>query len=238
MTVILISCLIFLLAGLVQGLTGFGGGLVAIPLLCLIMEVKDAVPLSILSGLAITTAMAWNLRQSMDRRKILPMLVGSLPGVFAGTLLLKVADPVVINRLLGLLLISISGINLTFKPRPINPSTFWGYIAGFFSGAITASVGAGGPPVIIYTTLTDWKKDEIKATLTGFFVLNGYITAAVHAGTGVITGATLRIFAATLAFVLLGTYLGSAISGRINRRTYLRIVYLLLMSLGVMMLVR
>ena len=238
MTVILISCLIFLLAGLVQGLTGFGGGLVAIPLLCLIMEVKDAVPLSILSGLAITTAMAWNLRQSMDRRKILPMLVGSLPGVFAGTLLLKVADPVVINRLLGLLLISISGINLTFKPRPINPSTFWGYIAGFFSGAITASVGAGGPPVIIYTTLTDWKKDEIKATLTGFFVLNGYITAAVHAGTGVITGATLRIFAATLAFVLLGTYLGSAISGRINRRTYLRIVYLLLMALGVMMLVR
>ena len=235
---VLISCLIFLLAGLIQGLTGFGGGLVAIPLLCLIMDVKEAVPLSILSGLAITTVMAWNLWQHMDRRKILPMLIGSLPGIVAGTLLLKVADPVVINRMLGLLLISISGINLTFKPRPINPSTVWGYIAGFFSGAITASVGAGGPPVIIYTTLTDWKKDEIKATLTGFFVLNGYITAAVHAGTGVINGTTLRIFVATLAFVLLGTYLGSAISGRINRRTYLRIVYLLLMVLGVIMLAR
>ena len=238
MTVFLITCLIFLLAGLIQGLTGFGGGLVAIPLLCLIMDVKEAVPLSILSGLAITTVMAWNLRQHMDRRKILPMLIGSLPGIVAGTLLLKVADPVVINRMLGLLLISISAINLTFKPRPINPSTVWGYIAGFFSGAITASVGAGGPPVIIYTTLTDWKKDVIKATLTGFFVLNGYITAAVHAGTGVITGNTLRMFVVTVAFVLAGTYLGTTISERINRRTYLRIVYLLLMVLGVMMLVR
>lgn len=238
MTALLLSCLIFLLAGLIQGLTGFGAGLVAIPLLCLIMDIKEAVPLSILSGLAITTAMAWNLRQHMDRHKILPMLIGSLPGIVAGTLLLKVADPVVINRMLGLLLISISAINLTFKPRPINPSIVWGYIAGFFSGAITASVGAGGPPVIIYTTLTDWKKDVIKATLTGFFVLNGYITAAVHAGTGVITGNTLRMFIVTVAFVLLGTYVGTTISDRINRRTYLRIVYLLLMVLGVMMLAR
>jgi len=238
MTVLALSCLIFLLAGLIQGLTGFGGGLAAIPLLCLIMEVKDAVPLSILSGLAITTAMAWNLRRYMDGRKILPMLAGSLPGVFAGTLLLKAADPAVITRMLGLLLIGISVVNLTFKPRPVNPSTVWGYVAGFFSGAITASVGAGGPPVIIYTTLTNWKKDEIKATLTGFFVLNGYITATVHACTGVITGATVRVFAVTLAFVLLGTYLGSTISSRINRRTYLWIVYLLLMALGVMMLAR
>jgi hypothetical protein len=238
MTIIILSCLIFLLAGLIQGLTGFGGGLVAIPLLCLIMEVKLAVPLSILSGLAITTAMAYELRQSLDWRRILPLLVGSLPGVFAGTVLLKHADPVVINRLLGLLLIGISAINLTIKPRPINPPVIWGYISGFFSGAITASVGAGGPPVIIYTTLTDWKKDEIKATLTGFFVLNGYITAAVHASSGMITRATLTTFAATLPFVLLGTYAGSKISGRINRRTYLRIVYLLLMGLGILMLTR
>jgi len=238
MTVFFLSGLIFLLAGLIQGLTGFGGGLVAIPLLCLIMDIKLAVPLSILSGLAITTAMAYELRHALDRRKILPLLVGSLPGVFAGTLLLKQADPVVINRLLGLLLLGISAVNLTIRPRPLNPPVIWGYVAGFFSGAITASVGAGGPPVIIYTTLTDWKKDEIKATLTGFFVLNGYITAAVHGASGVITRATLTTFAATVVFVLLGTYAGSRISGRINRRTYLRIVYLLLMGLGVMMLAR
>jgi len=238
MTVFLLSGLIFLLAGLIQGLTGFGGGLMAIPLLCLIMDVKLAVPLSILSNLAITTVMAVELRHSLDRRKILPLLVGSLPGVFAGTLLLKEADPLVINRLLGLLLIGISGLNLMLKPRPINPPVTWAYVAGFFSGAITASVGAGGPPVIIYTTLTDWKKDEIKATLTGFFVLNGSFTAAVHAGNGMITGTTLIHFVATLFFVLLGTHAGSRISGRINRRTYLRLVYVLLMGLGVMMLTR
>lgn len=238
MMLFLFSSLIFLLAGFIQGLTGFGGGLVAIPLLCMIMDVKEAVPLSILSGVVITTAMAYELRRLLEWRKILPMLVGSLPGIVAGTVLLKAADPLLINRVLGLILIGISVFNLTFKPRPINPPIVWGYIAGFFSGAITASVGAGGPPVIVYTTLNDWKKDEIKATLTGFFVLNGYMTAAVHAINGVITPNILQYFAVTLLFVLLGTYAGSRIGGRINRRTYLRLVYLLLIGLGVLMLTK
>ncbi|MBV5316283.1 MAG: sulfite exporter TauE/SafE family protein [Desulfobulbaceae bacterium] len=238
MTIFLLSSLIFLLAGLVQGLTGFGGGLVAIPLLCMIMDIKIAVPLSILSGLVITTTMAYELRRLLEWRKILPLLIGSIPGVLVGTVLLKQADPVVINRILGLLLVCISVFNLTIKPKPVNPPVIWGYIAGFFSGAITASVGAGGPPVIIYTTLHDWKKDEIKSTLTGFFVLNGYITAVVHAFSGMITPGVLGYFASTLFFVLLGTFAGSRISGRINRRTYLRIVYLLLMGLGIMMLAR
>lgn len=84
--------------------------------------------------------------------------------------------------------------------------------------------------------MNDWKKDEIKATLTGFFALTGYLTAAVHAYSGVITQSTMIYFLLTLPFVLLGTFAGSRISGRINRRTYLRTVYLLLMGLGILML--
>ncbi|MDX9835116.1 MAG: sulfite exporter TauE/SafE family protein [Desulfobulbus sp.] len=236
MITVLLCSLIFLLSGLIQGLTGFGGGLVAMPLLCLIMDVKQAVPLCIVSGLVITTVMAYELRQLFDWRKILPLLIGSLPGILAGTVLLKEADPVLITRFLGGLLITISGLNLIFKPKPLNPSVAWGYVAGFFSGSINAVVGAGGPPAIIYTTLNDWKKDEIKATLTGFFALTGYLTAAVHAYSGVITQSTMIYFLLTLPFVLLGTFAGSRISGRINRRTYLRTVYLLLMGLGILML--
>lgn len=238
MTVILLSCALFLLSGAVQGVTGFGGALVAIPLLSLVMDVKQAVPLSILNGLVTTTTMAYTLRHQLDWRKILPMLIGSLPGTILGTLLLKQADPALISRLLGLVLVAVSVFNLRFAPRPINPPRIWGHVAGFFSGVITATVGAGGPPVIIYATLHDWKKDEIRATLTGFFVLNGYVTAAFHASSGIITGHTLHLFALTGGCVLLGTMAGSRISNRMPRRTYLRIVYLLLIGLGVMLVCR
>jgi len=238
MTLTLLCCGVFFLAGGVQGLTGFGGALVAIPLLSLFMDVKQAVPLAILNGLVVTTTLAFTLRRMLNWRRILPLLVGSVPGTLVGTIFLKQANPLVLSRLLGIILIAISLLNLFFAPRPLNPPRFWGYVAGFFSGAINATVGAGGPPAIIYTTLHSWHKDEIRATLTGFFVLNGYITASVHAGNGIITGETLRLFALTCSFVLAGTLAGSRISGRIPRATYLRAVYFVLAVLGLMLLYR
>jgi uncharacterized membrane protein YfcA len=238
MILVLLSCVIFFLAGSIQGLTGFGGALVAIPLLSLIMDVRQAVPLAILNGLVVTTTLAYSLRRLLDHRKILPLLLGSVPGIFLGTGLLKLADPVVLGRLLGLILVAISVLNLCFAPRPINPPQIWGYVAGFFSGAINATVGAGGPPAIIYTTLHDWKKDEIRATLTGFFVLNGYVTAAVHASSGLVTVQTLKLFLLTCGCVLLGTMAGSRVSNRIPQRIYLRLVYLLLMVLGMILMIR
>ncbi|ADW16892.1 protein of unknown function DUF81 [Desulfobulbus propionicus DSM 2032] len=236
-TTYLLASLIFLFAGTVQGLTGFGAGLLAIPLLCLIMDVKLAVSVCIISTLLISTTLAWELRRFLDRRKILPLLLGSLPGIYTGTLLLKTIDPNLIKTLLGLLLIGVSCFNLVFTPKAINPARAWGYIAGFFSGAINATVAAGGPPAIIYTTLHDWKKEEIKATLTGFFMINGYLTAGVHAFSGLIGAQTLGYFAVTLPFVLAGTMIGSRIGGRINRRRYLQLVYGLLMGLGILMIV-
>nr|WP_321465434.1 sulfite exporter TauE/SafE family protein [uncultured Desulfobulbus sp.] len=238
MTVALLSCTIFFLSGAVQGLTGFGGALVAIPLLSLCMDVKEAVPLAILNGLVVTTTLAYTLWGALEWKRILPLLAGSVPGILVGTYFLKQADPAVISRLLGGVLIGISLLNLFVAPKPINPPRIWGFVAGFFSGAINATVGAGGPPAIIYTTLHSWKKEEIRATLTGFFVLNGYVTASVHAGHGIITAHTLRLFAFTCSFVLLGTLLGSRISDKIPRSVYLRIVYLVLASLGFMLIIR
>lgn len=238
MSMVALACAIFFLAGGIQGVTGFGGALVAIPLLSLVMDVKQAVPLSILNGLVTTTTMAYTLRHQLDWRKILPMLTGSLPGTLLGTLLLKWADTAQISRTLGVVLVAASVFNLRFAPRPINPARRWGIVAGFFSGVITATVGAGGPPVIIYATLHDWSRDEIRSTLTGFFVVNGYVTAAFHAANGIITGQTLHLFALTGGCVLLGTMAGSRISTRMPRRTYLRVVYLLLIGLGLMLLWR
>lgn len=228
--------LIFLGAGFVQGLTGFGSALVAIPLLSLIMDIKAAVPLCMLSGLIITGYLAVQLRQHLDKQKILPLIIGSIPGIFVGVTLLKEVDSNVIRSCIGFLLISYSLYNLLAHPRPLNPPKTWGYVAGFLTGAIGAAFSAGGPPTIVYTTLTSWKKDEIKATLTGFFVLNGILTATVHAFTGVSTLETAQFFAVTAPFVLLGTVYGARVSGRVNRKTYLQIIYGFLIVMGILMI--
>ena len=236
MIIFFIAGFIFLLAGFVQGLTGFGSALVAIPLLSLIIDIKTAVPLCMLNGLIITSYLAFKLRHHLDRDKIFPLLIGSLPGIAVGVSLLKQVDASYIRYGIGALLIIYSLFNLIFSPRPLNPGKTWGYLAGFLTGTIGAAFSAGGPPAIIYTTLTSWKKEEIKATLTGFFATTGLITVIVHAASGITTLTTVNIFAVTAPFVLIGTTLGSQVSGRINRRTYLQLIYCFLIVMGIMMM--
>ncbi len=236
MLVYCILCSIFLLAGLVQGVTGFGAGLVAIPLLCMVIDVKQAVPLSLLNGIIITCYLAYALRSHLDRKKIQPLIIGSFPGVVLGALSLKTVDPSILKIFIGVLLISYSSYALFARMKPLNPSPAWGYIAGFFTGTITALLSTGGPPAIIYTTLTSWKKEEIKATLTGFFAVNSIITTTAHILTGSTTVLTLLYFSMTMPFVLAGTALGSMLSGKINRRSYLKIIYLFLIGMGIMMM--
>ena len=228
--------IIFFFAGFLQGLTGFGSALIAIPLLTLLMDIKAAVPLCMLNGLALTLYLSVPLRFHLDIRKILPLLIGSLPGIVAGTLLLSRLDSHLLRLAIGILLIAFSLYRLYLRAPSIQLPSWFGYLAGFLTGAIGAALSAGGPPAIIYTTLTGWNKEEVRATLSGFFVISGLITVVVHALTGVSTRATLFCFFMTVPFVLAGTICGSKMSGRFSQAAYLRLVHYLLLAMGVMMI--
>lgn len=238
MLVYLYCCSVFLFAGIVQGLTGFGSGLVAIPLLTLMIDIKLAVGLCILHNMIITTSMAVDLRRHFKWSKILPLLIGSIPGVLLGAYWFKHVNPNWLELFLAVLLISYSLFNLVFRPQPLYLSSLWGYVAGFFTGAISSVISAGGPPSIIYATLTGWKREEMKATLTGFFLYYGGLTVLVFYLGGNFGPGTWLLFAITAPFVFLGTVLGSRFGKRINQQTYLRLVYILLIIMGLIMLVQ
>ncbi|MEN8198485.1 MAG: sulfite exporter TauE/SafE family protein [Thermodesulfobacteriota bacterium] len=228
---------IFLLAGFVQGMTGFGSALVAIPLLSLFLDIKSAVPLCILNSLIITTYLSLKMRKHLHSNKILPLCVAAVPGIIVGSTILKNVDSTILRTCIGVLLISYSLYSLLNRATPRKLSTAWSYLAGFLSGAIGAAFSAGGPPTIIYTTLTDWKKDEIKATLSGFFLFNSYLIATVHAISGLTSIEVFTYFMISAPFVLLGTVLGAIAYGRIPRARYLQIIFAFLIVMGIMMVV-
>lgn len=80
---------IFFMAGVIQGMTGFGAGLLAMPLLAFYLDIRVAVPLCMLNGLLITGFLSLQLKNYVDWHKITPLLVGCLPGVVPGIVLLK-----------------------------------------------------------------------------------------------------------------------------------------------------
>jgi len=229
---------IFFMAGLTQGMTGFGAGLLAMPLLAFYLDLRVAVPLCMLNGLLITGFLSLQLKNYVDWRKIMPLLVGCLPGVVLGIVLLKKTDDTLLTLLLGLLLVGYGGYRLLVRVRPRGMHPGWAYLAGFATGLISGAFSAGGPPTIIYTTLTDWTKDEIKATLSGFFFVGGVVTAAGHAASGLTTMPVLHLYGATGPAVLAGVTLGAFCSKRFSTEGYIRLVLVCLLLLGLLMIGR
>ncbi len=224
------------MGALVQGVTGFGSALVAMPLLLLLMKPRVAVPLVILNGLLITGFLSMRMRHHLDWSRIGPLFLGSIPGVLAGALFLKEAPAWIIKLLLGVILVGYSLYCLVGRMPRMKLGSGWGYVAGFLTGAIGAAFSAGGPPVIVYTTLTGWSKDAIKATLSGFFFINGVLIAVAHISTGLTTWRVLSFLPFTLPATLAAVALGSLFYGRLHQKSYLNTIYLLLLAMGVMML--
>lgn len=223
-------------AGMVQGLSGFGSALLAMPLLLLFLPARIATPFCILMGLVITLQLGIGLKKHLDFKKISPLFTGCIPGIFCGTFVLKNADNDFMKKTLGIILIAYSLFQLFIHPKPIKLKSWWGIFAGFLTGVIGAAFSAGGPPTIIYASLNQWDKDAIKATLTGFFFLTGIIIAAAHAAMGITSAIVIKLFVLSVPFVIAGTYIGTQAYKRLSLRSYLKLIYTLLLFMGIMLL--
>jgi len=237
MTVIPFLLFIFFTAGFIQGLTGFGSALVAIPLLTIFFDIKTAIPLTLLNGFIIITFLFVRLQSHINRKRVTSLCISSIPGLIIGVILLKTAPSKEISVALGLLIIVYSLYCLLFKPTRKKLKKRWTYIAGFSTGLTAGAFSAGGPPVIIYSTLSDWDKNEIKGTLTTFFLFNSLLIIPMYCLGGLITWPIVKYWLYSGPAVLLGTLLGLLCSNRLSTRQYLDMVYILLGLFGTMMVI-
>ncbi len=236
-TYVLLSVVTFL-AGFTQGLSGFGSVLLALPLLTLFIDVKSVIPLVALYGVAMTILLLVQLRSHLEWKKIYPLLIGSLPGIPIGVYLLKKMDPAMIQAVLGAVLLSYALFGLFYRPVVKSMKQHWVYITGFLAGCLGGALGASGPPVIVYTSLQPWRKDTIKVTLQGYFVVSGLLVVFFQTLGGLTTAAVWHLFFISIPALILGTYAGSFFYGKISEDRYRIIMLILLGCLGVFMMLR
>ncbi|MBN2141574.1 MAG: sulfite exporter TauE/SafE family protein [Desulfovibrionaceae bacterium] len=232
----LLLCLIILMAGFIQGLTGFGSILVSLPLLALFIDIKVIIPLVSLFALVINVILTAQLRAHMSRKRLAPLLLATVPGILLGIYILKTVDSRTLELCLGGTIIAFSLYTLTSAPPRKGPAGVWAWLAGLLSGCLGASIAANGPPIIIYTALQPWSKNEIKSTLCGYFLIAGLGISLTHALAGFITHRVLVLFAAGLPALVAGIVLGSFLYGRISETGYRKAVAALILVLGLAML--
>ena len=238
MEIYIILCIIAFFAGFIQGLSGFGSVLLALPLLAFFLDVKTAIPLVVLYSVALSVFLLLQLRQFWDWKKIYPICIGSLPGAPVGVWLLNHLDKQIIQWIVGLLLILYAVYSLLTRPAVRGLRNRWAYFSGFIAGCLGGMISASGPPVIVYISLQPWSKDQLKVTLQGFFIISGLVVIISQAIGGLMTENVLFFFLTSLPGLFFGTWTGSLFYGRIREDSYKNIILTFLSLLGLFMIIK
>lgn len=228
--------LAILVASFVQGLSGFGFALLAVPMLTIVIGIKSAVTLVVVCSICITFYNYWTLRRYFSIRNLRELAIGSLFGIPLGAFFLRETHAHTIETLLGGIILGfvfLSSFNLV-KFKTLNNN--WGYCFGLAAGVCGGAVSISGPPVLIYSYIKGWNKEKFKGTIAAYFFISGLVILASHIATGLTTYSTFIQFLRLSPFLLFGAFTGHYFFRNIDTLYFRRIVLSILTALGMSML--
>ncbi len=235
---IIVIGLIIFLASFNQGLTGFGFAVTSIPLLSLIIDVKEAIPISAICGLVVNIILMFQLKSHIKFGDIKHLIIGSFVGIPLGVLFLSHADQNLILKILAIIILLFVLLNTSHFIKPFEFSNKWGILFGFISGLLGGAFNTNGPPVLIYFYLKDWGKFKQKASITGFFIVAAVLIVASHIISGVTTKDVIHKSLLAQPFLLAGFYLGNKTFPKISTKLYRKIILIFLTILGLVLIFR
>jgi uncharacterized membrane protein YfcA len=223
---------------LIRAVFGFGNALFAMPLLAMTaIGMKTAAPLTALTAALLSLGILVKDWRICDLRSTWRLLLGTLPGVPLGLLLLKSPYESTGKIILALVIIAFSVYSL-LKPRLLVLTGEWtAYPFGFIAGILGSAYNSNGPPIVIYGALRKWPPDRFRATLQGYFFPSGLLIIASHGMGGLWTATVGWYFLLCLPILALSMWLGGYLNRAIPQGHFDRYVHILLMLIGVILFV-
>ncbi len=208
-----------LAGGLVNGLTGFGSALTALPVWLQAVEPLVAAQLgsacSVLGHLrtfpAIWKAVHW--------RRLAPMLAAGLAGVPIGTLILPHIGLATFKLGIGAVLTAHCSFMLLAAGRVRRGAAGrrdrWAEMAVGFGGGVLGGLAAlSGVLPTVWASLKDWRKDERRI----FFQAFNFTVLAAMLVTSAVSGLVGSRFIVAFAVAAPGTLIGASVGLRLYRR--------------------
>jgi uncharacterized membrane protein YfcA len=240
-TSIYISCTL-ILSAFTFSFAGFGFGLVAVPLLALVLPVKDAVAIQLPFSILLVVINSLRYGKYIKWNKLKPLFIGSALAIPAGVYSLNLFPDMLMKRALALFIVLVVLFdrknqgkgNISNFAKTGQGGIILGMISGWFIGAYTT----GGPPAVIYSTARFPEPRNAKGAMGLYFLATDVLIILLFTITGLLT---VELFFKAMRFtpaVLSGFFAGSFFFNNINRGTYLIGVHFLLFFSAILLCVK
>lgn len=211
-------------ASALQAMSGIGFGVLAGPVLIVVLDSYAAIQISILLSFLIAVLLVPTMLGQIHLRLLVHLLLGVCAGTPLGVMAAAVLDfatlKLVAALVVGFMTVVASGLYAQVLANSTDSTVRRGAV-GAISGALNVSLAMPGPPVAAYMTAIVSGKEKLRATTLALFLVAYPLAFAAQAfGLGITAEtwtATLDLAPATIAGTLLGLFLARSIGEPVFR---------------------
>ncbi len=222
---------ITMLAGLVQGVTGFGSCIVIMLVLPFYFPLAEAAGIAVATTLIMGIVMILRYRANIKvREALLPSLlyiiVSSLAIHFSAFV-----DQALMKKVFGVFLVLLSEFYLGFAPADSNQKKLpllAGAVCIILSAACDGLFGIGGPLMVIYFMHRTTDLHEYLGTLQLFFLVNNIYNTGFRFFRGILGPQHLIFIAVGMAGILIGVLIAGKIVEKVRRDVLRKLIYVMI----------
>ena len=225
-------------AGIVQGATGFGSGIVLNAFWLHILEPSAAISLNIVSCLFVSALPIYKLRKTLDFSKLKSFVFFGVIGIPTGLLILTMTDPSIFKTTVGFILVIFSiwkfkskDILINFKSNPALDK-----LIGFISGILGGFAALGGILPTIWVNLQGLPKNTQRGTYEPFIFITSIAAVISFYFAGFLTLDIFYNFLKAFPALMLGSWIGIKIYALINETLFRQVILGLIFLAGLVLL--
>jgi len=224
-----------IVAGLLKGIIGVGMPVVALPLLSLFIDIKSAAML-----LSMPLILS-NLPQALEGGKtgrsfmqLMPVILGTVPGLFLGVRILLAVDANVAKIIAGLVLIGVGGVTLLAPKLQLHARLFLptGITFGFFGGILGGIAAMPGPLVFIFLLAKGLRGKAFTKEASLYLVVSAGFLAILLTASRRFSWLDVSVSAAAMLPVVLGMQVGQHLREKIEPETFRKLVLIAVIAAG------
>ena len=209
----------------VNGALGYGFSSLTVPVALIFYTNRLLNPALVVLEVFLNAHVLWTNRSGIANvwRRVLPIIIGLLPGVALGTYLVHSLHPAWVKLftygvLAPLILTQAAGIR-----RPIRSERAAGLALGTGVGVLYSVTTISGPPLALMFNNQGYAKADFRAGLGLVRLAESSLTAAFYLAAGMFTFESMRLLPYILPSIALGIPLGAFIIRHVPSETFRRI---------------
>jgi uncharacterized membrane protein YfcA len=212
-------------AATVNGALGYGFSSITVPLALLFLTNRVLNPALVLIEVPLNAWVLWVNRRALGAvwRRLLPIVIGLVPGVVAGTLIVSRVSPDWLKLATYFILLPLILFQAAGYRRPIQSEKSAGLVFGGGLGVLYSVTTISGPPLAVALNNQGLAKQDFRAALGCIRLAESSLTAIAYGSAGLLTTNSLGLIPQILPGVAIGVPLGAFLIRHVRLETFRRI---------------